>query len=294
MKKLIIASGALLLLTGCGALSEDSRAGEPASPQPMVEDIKPAASPDPQAVDKVQTIFALSPTTRQALGKTTAQCMADRGFPNTNPEVPETQEIHFLSKPLTVEQAREHGYERLDSSATAEHEEQDQDGKLTQEEVEKKHVAFMGSGKEGAVQGPGGGSINKDGCVARSYEAVFGSAETGAIFMGADNLSLPYMNAAMQDGRVSDVSRRWSECMKDQYHLVAESPERVVVDIPNADKNVAISDAQCRVKVDYDATVRNTTNAYLTTFLKDKQEILDKVATAKKAAEENAPKILGR
>lgn len=223
--------------------------------------------------------------------------MKDRGFKVNVPPMPTARGLLMPYAPLALDQARAHGYERTSSGQDGNELEPIED--VSQKSVEDKEreqreqEASLGDPNSGVISGPGGGSVNQNGCIAKSYESVFGSVEAGTVFLGGSvNLTLPYTNTAKMN--LDDLVDRWAECMKDEHHLIVRSPDSVTIDVPHADKDVAIADAQCRVKVDFDATVRNTTNAYLTTFLKDKQEILDKVATAKKAAEENAPKILGR
>lgn len=295
MRKLVLACCSIALLTGCGAIEDALGANEPPVPVASSQSptIEPAKSPDPQAIDKVNSLFSVSPTVTQAQGLAVVQCMKDRGFSMKRPPIANTIPMTLPYAPLSVDTARRYGYDSPEGASEGEGD-PSEDAGMSEEDSLKMGEALTGTMESGAVKVPGiSGAINRDGCLAHSYEAVFGSAEAGVVFIGAAaNLTRPYANTAKFD--LDDLVDQWAACMKRDHNLVVRSPDSLDVDLPQVDQAVALDDAQRRAKLDFDAKVRNTTNAYMTTFLHDKEEILDQVATAKKAAEENAPKILGR
>lgn len=82
--------------------------------------------------------------------------------------------------------------------------------------------------------------------------------------------------------------------MKKDHNRIFETPALTVKQTEQQTIDNATADAQCREKTNYEKTLKDINNAYLTTFLADKQNLIQQVTEAKKTAENNAPKILNK
>ena len=60
-----------------------------------------------------------------------------------------------------------------------------------------------------------------------------------------------------------------------------------------AERQTAIDDATCREKINYEEKTEQILDTYMTTFLEKEQDLIERVTTSQKTAEENARKILG-
>lgn len=275
-------AGALaLVLSGCGTSHVIDKEAE----QPEIG-ITAAAQPDSQAVEKINTLFGMTPVVQQAKEAAIAQCLQAQGLAwEIRPSSGSYDIRSDLSpKPLSVEEAQEHGYQAL--SANPEQTLPDID--------DAAWAAYMGNSDKGSVSVEGiSGSIAADGCLAQSYEAVFGSAEAGVLFeSGISNLPLSYLNAATQDSRITELDKQWSTCMKNQHNVDIATPDLASIDTSMDSHQLAIYDAQCRQTVKYEEVTTDVLNAYMTTFLADQEGIIDQLTRAKQTAEKNAPAIL--
>ncbi|MDO4898472.1 MAG: hypothetical protein Q3965_04095 [Rothia sp. (in: high G+C Gram-positive bacteria)] len=283
MRRKLIASLSLLALalTACGS-SENQEAS------PSDATITPAASVDSQATEKVNTLFSITPTAQQAQQVAIAKCVTEKGG-NWNISTVEKQQFDIRQqlspKPLSVDQARQHGY----NSPTASAENQ------TSGNDTAAMALYAGNPDNGSVSVDGvPGAIAADGCLAQSYKDVFGSAEAGVLFeSGILNLPLPYINAVGEDSAYSALLEEWHTCMKDTYQVDIATPDLASVDTSMDSNTLAVYDATCREKVNFEPRVGDTLDAYLTTFLTEQEPVIDQLTTAKETAEKNAPAILG-
>lgn len=269
-------------LVGCSASSSET------APDTTSEtEIKPAAQIDHQAIEKVNTLFNMTPAAQQAKEAAVAQCIQGKGL--TWPIQPANPDFDIRSqmspKPLSVEEAQQYGYQTPNSNP-------EQDASPVEDAAWN---AYMGNPENGrvAVDGVSGG-IATDGCLAQSYKEVFGSAEAGVLFEGGIlNLPLPYINAAQADKRITELDKQWATCMKNEHSVEIATPDLAAIDTSMDSHQLAVYDAQCRQEVKYEETTREVLNAYLTTFLADQQGVIDQLTQAKQTAEKNAPVILG-
>lgn len=275
--------GALALgLVGCSASSSETAADATSETE-----IKPAAQIDHQAIEKVNTLFNMTPAAQQAKEAAVAQCMQGKGL--TWPIQPASPDFDIRSqlspRPLSVEEAQQYGYQVPTPNL-------EQAGPLIDDAAQ---AAYIGNPENGSVTVDGiPGAIAADGCLAQSYKDVFGSAEAGVLFeSGILNLPLPYINAAQVDDRSVELDKQWATCMKDQHGLEIATPDLAAIDTSMDSRQLAVYDAQCRQEVKYEETTREVLNAYLTTFLADQQGVIDQLTQAKQTAEKNAPVILG-
>ncbi|MFW0178460.1 hypothetical protein [Rothia sp. P7208] len=272
----------LIALSACSSSTHDDDAKNSAS-QVAPADIKPAQNPDPQAMEKINQLFSVTETMHKAQQKALIQCVAQHGAHIV--EVPlstyNVQKETF--SPLSLEHARQHGYTSED---------RDIEESISQQDSPNAQEFIMGNPMNGSVSVEGiGGAIAKDGCLAQSYQEVFGTPEAGVIFVGGPHAIVePYRQAIWKDPQVKTIEQEWSQCMKEDFHQ----------DVPNTfearkhDSSVesAVQDAQCREKTGYDQKMATLSNAYYTTLLNDKPALIENIAQAKKTAEENAPKII--
>lgn len=202
---------------------------------------------------------------------------------------PAQYDVRSLFQPaeLTLEQARANGYK----SATSLRTEQNA-GNLSPEEQE----AFSGSVESQGITADGvPGEVKEDSCVADAYKKLYGSVESGVLFEGGvQNLPLPYVNTAKSDAAMDDVDKKWSQCMQDEHQLSFPNPDNTNISEESGSLDVAVADASCREKVGYEKTVKETLNKYLTSFLNDKEAVVQQLTEAKKTAEQNAPALLNK
>ncbi|WP_129358413.1 MULTISPECIES: hypothetical protein [Micrococcaceae] len=292
MKKITFFSVLVFFLVGCGA-AEGGAKSEPnaseSSESLAIESLAAATSPDPQAIEKVDELFRQTPAMHDAVEKEIGQCVSNHGA-RWVARSHKTPSVRSLASPseLNVEDARVQGYV-TDAGL--------EDPESLPSDMEKKAISvFIGDPENGSVSVEGvPGGISKDGCLAFAYEKVFGSAESGVVFEGAaGNLPLPYVNAAMDSEETRGLEKKWSECMKNDENLEFETPDIIHAKIKNPGIDIAVADAKCREKVDFENQLRKQLNAYLTTFLKEKQGLITKVSDAKRAAESNVLAILGQ
>lgn len=273
----------MLVLSGCSANEATSTEAEQ-----YESGIAPATQVDSQAIEKINTLFSMSPAAQQAKEVTVAQCLQAQGYSWSLRSTSERYDIRLdLSpRPLSVEDAQEHGYQK--ASTTLEQNNPDID--------DATWAAYMGNPENGGISVDGvPGAIAADGCLAQSYEAVFGSAEAGVLFeSGIQNLPLPYIGAAQMDSKQEELNQRWSACMKDNYSIEIQTPDLASVDTSMDSHQLAIYDAKCRQKVNYEEITEDILNAYLTTFLTDNEGVIDQLTQAKRIAEKNAPEILSK
>lgn len=276
---------ALLIFSGCTANDTTTARSEAEQPE---NGIVPATQPDSQAIEKINTLFSMTPAAQQAKEVAVAQCLKSQGYTWDLQSVSESYDIRsdFSPRPLSVEEAQERGYQTL--STNSEQNQPDID--------DATWAAYMGNPENGGISVDGiPGTIAADGCLAQSYKAVFGSAEAGVLFeSGIQNLPLPYIGAAQMDSKQEELNQRWSACMKDHYGIEIQTPDLASVDTSMDSHQLAMYDAQCRQEVNYEEVTTEILNAYLTTFLTDNEGIIDQLTQAKQTAEKNAPEILGR
>ncbi len=282
--KLFLPLATALVLVSCAAPQAES-------PAETEEDlvIQPAQVVDQQAKEKVNNLFSISPAAHQAQQKALANCMQEKGFSWTPQESPQSFDVRSLYQPplLTPEDAETYGYQtpslELESAGTF-------------PQSEEAMRAYGGDPEKGSVSVDGvSGAIAKDGCLATSYEKVFGSAEAGVLFTsGISNVPLPYVSEASLEGAsYKKALEEWRSCMKNKYQVDIATPDLAVIDTSMDSKTLAIYDANCREEANFETAVEEDLDAYLTTFLEEEAGLIDQITQAKRTAEENAPKILG-
>lgn len=282
LKPLLTLGATALLVTACGSAGTET--AENTEPQTIVA----ATTIDGQASEKVNTLFSISATAHQAQQVAVANCISEKG--GTWQRATTTQEQYdirqqFPLQSLTVEQARQHGYQAPSPVDEA------QPGGGDDATM----ALYSGDPANGSVTVDGiPGAIAADGCLAQSYEEVFGSAEAGVLFEGGiGNLPLPYLNAALEDKQYDALLEEWHTCMKDTYDIDIATPDLASVDTSMDSTTLAVYDATCRENIGFENTVENLLDAYLTTFLSEQDAVIDQLTSAKETAEQNAPAILG-
>ncbi|MDJ0459816.1 hypothetical protein PUN71_021645 [Arthrobacter sp. NQ7] len=276
----------LLLATGCAGSPADSAAGNNGAGS-----VQAAASPDPQAVTKVDEFLSSNGPAEQARQIAIRDCMAKAGFKweETVPKQMKVQDLVPL-KPLSIEQARSVGYASPQQS-------QSQEAQNAQTPAAAE--AFMGPAGAPKVSVNVLGmkpSVSSKGCLAESYKQVYGSVENGMMATGVTiNAVLPGINAAIGDSSVADANKKWSECMTAASYPNLETPDRAWdtarQNPTNADA-IAVADAKCREGVSYEDVRKAALNKYLTTFLTRNETLITEIQTIRKEAAANAQKII--
>lgn len=275
----------LLVLPACASIDEAQELQEASTP------ITPASQVDPQAIEKINTLFSLSPSAQQAKEVAIARCVESKGYewPAATQLVDDFDVRELLFPyPLTQEEAQQAGYA---------HQQAPKAGANMPEEVSEEAMdAYMGNPSQGSVTVEGiPGAIAANGCLAQAYQEVFGSKDAGVLFEGGiNNLPLPYIGAAVEDSRMQELDNKWSLCMKNENGIDVESPSLAAIDTSMDSHTMAMADAACREAVNYEEETRKILNAYLTTFLVEKEGMIDQLTQAKKEAEKKAPEILGK
>ncbi len=277
----------IVLLSGCSAGAAHQGIESPSVETTEQEEvIQPASQLDSQASEKVNSLFSMTPVAHQAQQKVVAECLAEKGFNEEGDSQQRDFRVRdlFPLQVLTVEDAHQYGYSKPSSLET--------DGKQMSEGALQ---AYIGNPENGSVRVEGiPGAIAKDGCLAHSYEEVFGDIESGMFFSGGIvNLPLPYIGESTNYPKYKEVVQSWSRCMLDNYQIDIETPDLLSITEGNQASTYAVYDATCREKIGYESVVEEALDAYMTTFLEDKAGLIDQLTRARQEAEENAPKVLG-
>ena len=293
MKKLryIVAliGSSLLVLSGCSTSNTQKGDNQSFVIHNPLDSIEPSEHPDPQAYQKITEFFTSSLSVLRAKEKVIQDCMASKGFP----EYISVQEnlyslrAEILVTPLSVEQARVHGYDipagdnyrRMAESQNS----------LSPEAYE----ALYGRDSEPRIAGyPNGPTHSSDGCIVQGISKIYGS-DVDAVFMETIPLraTTAYMNSfALSDGFYG-MLKRWSACMKKSTGKDIDYPEKAQREY-FSDHDIALADAQCRERVDYEGYILKESTPYLTKFLEENQSMIAKITELKIVGENNAKEIL--
>lgn len=82
-----------------------------------------------------------------------------------------------------------------------------------------------------------------------------------------------------------------SVCMKEMTDKEIDYPEKARREY-FSDHSIALADAQCRERVDYEGYILKESAPYLTKFLEENQSMIAKITELKSVGENNAQKIL--
>lgn len=277
--------GAAFILSGCSVTEPSGGEGSADSGPP---EVVAAADVDPQAIQKIDDLLGQPPAVLQAGQVAVARCMEAKGYED-KAGARDNRSVRDLAlpSPITVGQARISGYASSDPSETEPAGEASGPGAA---------AARMGTPDAEQISVAGGAiMMPSDGCMAKSYEELYGSAEDGLVLNGGlEAQANIYVNEALFDDGLLAKDKEWSTCMKDDHGMDYENPTVIEPEAGDAMVDVAVADALCRENVGYEAAMTSALNKYLTSFLDDNQGLIDQASRAKTAAERNAPEILGR
>ncbi|MDR6892037.1 hypothetical protein [Falsarthrobacter nasiphocae] len=135
----------------------------------------------------------------------------------------------------------------------------------------------------------------KNGCLAKSYEAVYGSVEDGMRVTGLiENALLQPVQSARDTQQYRKLVEEWAVCMKGKG-INAESPDLLEHEALNVrkspDKETAVKDAECRGQVKFEERLKVEIAAVLTPFLEEHEKELAALGEIKRRGEQNAAKI---
>ena len=238
---------------------------------------------DPQAVQKVDQLTEYPEPLVQAWQKSLRDCMASKGYtprPYYRMRRPNYVRNTLPPGPISVEQARERGYDAPKSQKTLELEAAERNSPMTEEEMR----AYSGITFEGRPQS----------CQYLTEVKLFGDSELAQYLFGAEKFILPYTQNAGVSNDMGYIYTDWAQCMNTKYQLSFRTPDEIFYQYRDSDipADLSIKDATCREQVNYEGRLNDLLNAYMTSFLEDNQALIERITQAKKNAEENAPKIL--
>ncbi|GAA1350217.1 hypothetical protein GCM10009595_10190 [Falsarthrobacter nasiphocae] len=273
---------ALVALAGCGQASSDSGSG-----QSEPGKVNRAATPAPQAYEKAEALLKPNETAEAARHRFIAACVREAGevAPPVNERSVSVRSLAQLT-PLTVDGARSAGYAKkqgLSAESAA---------------AGGQAPSFRGDESGGTVSARllgGRGSVFKNGCLAKSYEAVYGSVEDGMRVTGLiENALLQPVQSARDTQQYRKLVEEWAVCMKGKG-INAESPDLLEHEALNVrkspDKETAVKDAECRGQVKFEERLKVEIAAVLTPFLEEHEKELAALGEIKRRGEQNAAKI---
>ncbi|OMH27567.1 hypothetical protein BKD30_02610 [Tersicoccus phoenicis] len=286
MRRHVMTTGATaiavaLALAGCG----NGGGSGGTNPGAASAQISPAQNADPQTVAQANALLSPNEAAEQARQVVLETCMAAAGGSWTR-QTPEKATVYDLLalRPLTIEQARQRGYN---------------EDRSTGEQAQGGGQAFLGTGQtEAPVSADLFGiksQVNPDGCLGKSLAEVYGSVQSGMQATGVvDNAMLPAVNAALASQEMSDVTGKWSACMK-QAGENFPTPDLATMNArqqPDRSMAIALADAKCRESVRYEQVRTSQLNRYLATFLRQHEAEITTVLDARKVGAQNAERIL--
>ena len=253
--------------------------------------VEASSHPDSQALAKADDFLQSNAPAERARQAILKRCMNEAGFDWEEQGVSQVRVRDLISlKPLTVEEARQHGYANPEKSGR-----QERGGPLSPAGT----VAYVGPPDAPKVSVDVLGmapSVSSKGCLATSYREVYGSVENGMLATGVTaNAVLPAINGAIGDPSVIEADKKWSACMTDAGLPGFDTPELAW---NAARKNssdagsLAVADAKCREAIAYEATRTAALNSYLTTFLESNEAIITEIQGIRKQAASRAATIL--
>ena len=260
----------MLIVSSCSSVQQSKKSEQSYGD---MYGIAPAEHVDSQAVEKMDHILLYPEVVAQALQKAARQCMVSQGFSPQDyywmmPRFPIRSLVAPV--PLTIENARAYGYENPHAGKNPISEES---YSMSEQEAD----VYYGT------------------CHQEALRKVFGTTELGEEYTDIAQQILPYVNSAADSEPAITLDQEWSLCMKDTHGVEYETPSMATHLTRNNQEQAsqtALWDAECREKVKFEERTEEILDAYMTTFLNDHQPLLERIAQAKKNAEENAPKIL--
>ncbi len=278
---LVLSVIALSACTAGGGTPDASSSGRAA-----ITELTPAKNPDPQAISKAEALLQGNRVAEAARHRYLARCMAEAGEAWNPPSTPPPT-IRGLAepRPLSVAQARETGYTSAQSQESS-------GGRETGS------AAFMGDPEQGAVTAELmgiKGSVGKDGCLGKSYAAVYGSAEDGMRVTGLLHSVLTPVVSLGVVNMDKGIDERWAACMESAGVKSAESPSRLAHQVLQENraggKELAVKDARCREEVDYEGAMTSSINAHLTSLFEQYGSDLTVLTEINQRGEQNAASI---
>lgn len=239
-----------LALAGCGLFKE----------QPdNLDELESARTKDEHLQDLKSWIFpsAETETARRAF---VSRCVAQAG--GSYEEASQNFQLETaLTSGLTRDQLRKTGYDQLGSTHENQRARFDQAGQ----------EAYFGNPKNGTISVTfmeySTGEIPIDGCMAQSYQYMYGSVQEGMIVaILAPSFAKAVADEVSQDQSYVDLKQEWSDCMSE-----ADYKDLVSVDQAwdlaqklegEEEQKLAEQDAQCREEVKYEEKMAKIQNSY--------------------------------
>lgn len=208
-----------------------------------------------------------------------SRCMADQGFTYHVP-AGQSPELFQRTYGFTADEVAQ-GYPVEDEELPPDPNNVVANG-LDPQVRERYDLALFGpeSARESETLADGSGEISApgEGCIADSTRVMFGSSSGGSATMSmSTNLPSTALHASELDSTMTELNKRWSDCMEDRGHRDLETPDEAFGEgsgMPSGSeraKQIARDDVGCQTSLDYAKTRRGMEDRYLTGLMDAKE-----------------------
>ncbi|MFE4194798.1 hypothetical protein ACFRJ9_02945 [Paenarthrobacter sp. NPDC056912] len=293
MKKKTI--GALILAAGAAATL--AAAATPGLSSTLT---KPADHPESGITWAAEQFASADVTAEKGLAEAVRRCMAKAGYDYTPASAGQSTvdlKHHIGFDTLTVEAARASGYASSKPKGPGEPAEGSELGKLFADPAFQRALHGGEPQEQNTVRSSQGTGMLAGGCTAEGITAVYGNANdymraTGLAF----NSLLVATNAAGQDSDIEAAVVAWKECMTTTAFPYSRPGEAVSAGLEaggQKELKIAVTDATCREKTDFDAKLTAVLDKYLTTRMKELETEVAEVRQIRNDASARASALLG-
>lgn len=277
----VVAIG-ILAVSGCSSAPEN------------LKDLEAATKTNQKHIDKFKSWVLPSEDAEKARAKFAQRCVEKRGGTYL-PQIQPHSIDQILGTNLTVDDAKDHGYQLAKDADRTPLDSSDKAGQK----------AYFGDAKNGTASATlleySSGDIPTDGCMAESLNYIYGSVEDG---LKAAELAPSFVHSVrdkvLEDDEYTKLQEKWSQCMNDAGYPNLTDTNSAVTAANNfqldEQKRQATADAQCREDISFNQSVNDLAGKYYESAYKRVKNVgseLERIhETASKRVEEdkNDPK----
>ncbi len=160
--------------------------------------------------------------------------------------------------------------------------------------------AYVGDAQKGTVSASfmdfGSVELPANGCLAQSYQYIYGSAEDGLVAARlAPQVPAVVGDSIRENERYQDLLKQWSGCMKDagysEMETLHDAEDRAALISQKDVKKLVTTDVTCREKVNYDDSVQGIEDEYFESiYARVKQHHRKNLEKIHRVAEDNVTK----
>ncbi|MEU8271960.1 hypothetical protein AB0B89_32995 [Sphaerisporangium sp. NPDC049002] len=244
---------------------------------------------DPKIIHAVEGLFAGDSGRYAATEELIYRCMTGKGLPYVKRKGPDrdanpTLVADTYGTPLS--EARSTGYRSKEHLQTSEDGDSSGLGQLSEKDKQRWGDAFFGRDDAPVVSVtlPQGGTTetSSDGCLSEARSRLFGSLEDWLKWgTFAGSFAMEVQQQVKSDSRITDLNRRWSDCMAEAGHMGLKDPEaaREVAasghalqrvdseEAQNREVELATADAKCDSAISYSENRRKIEDQFYATGL---------------------------